>query len=63
MQKVFELAKNLGRNRVYLFVSTENSKAIGFYTKLGFEVCRIFNDRCGKGKHSLIMRKKLCKIE
>ncbi len=59
MKNVFEIAKNLGKKFVYLFVSAENRKAIRFYTKLGFKVCGFLADRYGEGKHSIIMRAKV----
>ena len=56
MKKVFDLAKQLNKDFVYLFVSAENHKALSFYNKFGFEMCGILADRYGEGRHSIIMR-------
>ncbi len=59
MEKMEEVAEEMGKKYVCIWASAENKKALSLYIKRGYVVCGQLNDRYGVGKHSLILRKKV----
>ena len=59
VEKIEELTRNLGKNKIYLYVHQKNKKAIDFYLKNDFHFSGIFLDKYGEGEHALLMCKNL----
>ncbi len=55
VEKTKLLTRDLGKDKLYLYVYQDNKKAFNFYMKHGFNFSGIFLDKYGEGEHAFLM--------